>query len=56
MYKEELELKWLILDKFWDWDMWMRLFENRLDRECIIFDILCMYYFGLKGFNMYFYF
>ena len=56
MYKEELEPKWPTPDKFWDWDMWMRLPENRLDRECIIPDISRTYHFGSKGLNMHPYF
>ena len=56
MYKEELEAKWPTPDKFWDWDMWMRLPEIRLDRECIIPDISRTYHFGSKGLNMHPYF
>ena len=56
MYKDELEPKWPTPDKFWDWDMWMRLPENRLDRECIIPDISRTYHFGSKGLNMHPYF
>ena len=56
MYKEELEPKWPTPDKFWDWDMWMRLPENRLERECIIPDISRTYHFGSKGLNMHPYF
>lgn len=56
MYKEELEPKWPTPDKFWDWDMWMRLPENRQERECIIPDISRTYHFGSKGLNMHPYF
>ena len=56
MYKEELEAKWPTPDKFWDWDMWMRLPENRQERECIIPDISRTYHFGSKGLNMHPYF
>ncbi|EDO45785.1 predicted protein [Nematostella vectensis] len=52
MYKDELEPKWPTPDKFWDWDMWMRLPEIRKGRECIIPDISRTYHFGTKGLNM----
>lgn len=56
MYKEELEPQWPTPDKFWDWDMWMRLPEIRKGRECIIPDISRTYHFGTKGLNMHPYF
>jgi len=56
LYKEELETQWPTPDKFWDWDMWMRLPEIRKGRECIIPDISRTYHFGTKGLNMHPYF
>ncbi|OWK04584.1 POMGNT1 [Cervus elaphus hippelaphus] len=38
LYKEELEPKWPTPEKLWDWDMWMRMPEQRRGRECIIPD------------------
>ena len=29
LFKDELEEKWPGSDKFWDWDMWMRMESNR---------------------------
>ena len=56
LYKEELEPKWPTPDKFWDWDMWMRLPEIRLNRECVVPDISRTYHFGSKGLNIHPYF
>ncbi|XP_067020096.1 protein O-linked-mannose beta-1,2-N-acetylglucosaminyltransferase 1-like [Acropora muricata] len=56
LYKEELEPKWPTPDKFWDWDMWMRLPEIRKDRECVIPDVSRTYHFGSKGLNIHPYF
>ena len=56
LYKEELEPKWPTPDKFWDWDMWMRLSEIRKDRECVIPDVSRTYHFGSKGLNIHPYF
>lgn len=52
IFKEELEPNWPGSDKFWDWDMWMRLESNRKGRECIIPDVSRTYHFGAKGLNM----
>ncbi|XP_065655773.1 protein O-linked-mannose beta-1,2-N-acetylglucosaminyltransferase 1 isoform X1 [Hydra vulgaris] len=56
LFKNELEEKWPGSDKFWDWDMWMRLESNRKGRECIIPDVSRTYHFGAKGLNMNSYF
>ena len=56
LFKEELEPNWPGSDKFWDWDMWMRLESNRKGRECIIPDVSRTYHFGAKGLNMNTYF
>ena len=52
LFVDELEQKWPGPDKFWDWDMWMRLDSNRKGRECIIPDVSRTYHFGAKGLNM----
>ncbi|KGL73908.1 Protein O-linked-mannose beta-1,2-N-acetylglucosaminyltransferase 1, partial [Tinamus guttatus] len=52
LYKEELEPKWPTPEKLWDWDMWMRMPEQRKGRECIIPDISRSYHFGIVGLNM----
>jgi len=52
LFLEELEPNWPGSDKFWDWDMWMRMQANRKGRECIIPDISRTYHFGAKGLNM----
>lgn len=56
LFMEELEPNWPGSDKFWDWDMWMRMPQNRKGRECIIPDISRTYHFGAKGLNMNSYF
>lgn len=38
--------------QLWDWDMWMRMPEQRKGRECIIPDISRSYHFGIVGLNM----
>ncbi|KAK6484506.1 protein O-linked-mannose beta-1,2-N-acetylglucosaminyltransferase 1-like [Huso huso] len=52
LYKDELEPKWPTPEKLWDWDMWMRMPEQRKDRECIIPDVSRSYHFGIIGLNM----
>jgi len=52
LYKGELEAKWPAPDVFWDWDMWMRMPNQRRGRECIIPDISRTYHFGAKGLNV----
>ncbi|XP_053177995.1 protein O-linked-mannose beta-1,2-N-acetylglucosaminyltransferase 1 isoform X1 [Scomber japonicus] len=52
LYKDELEPKWPTPEKLWDWDMWMRMPEQRKGRECIIPDISRSYHFGIIGLNM----
>ncbi|EQB77442.1 protein O-linked-mannose beta-1,2-N-acetylglucosaminyltransferase 1 isoform 7 [Camelus ferus] len=52
LYKEELEPKWPTPEKLWDWDMWMRMPEQRQGRECIIPDVSRSYHFGIVGLNM----
>ncbi|XP_024907710.1 protein O-linked-mannose beta-1,2-N-acetylglucosaminyltransferase 1 isoform X2 [Pteropus alecto] len=52
LYKEELEPKWPTPEKLWDWDMWMRMPEQRRGRECVIPDVSRSYHFGIVGLNM----
>uniref|UniRef100_A0A6I8RNW5 Protein O-linked-mannose beta-1,2-N-acetylglucosaminyltransferase n=1 Tax=Xenopus tropicalis TaxID=8364 RepID=A0A6I8RNW5_XENTR len=52
LYKDELEPKWPTPEKLWDWDMWMRMPEQRKDRECLIPDVSRSYHFGIVGLNM----
>uniref|UniRef100_A0A8C0H1L8 Protein O-linked-mannose beta-1,2-N-acetylglucosaminyltransferase n=1 Tax=Chelonoidis abingdonii TaxID=106734 RepID=A0A8C0H1L8_CHEAB len=52
LYKDELEPKWPTPEKLWDWDMWMRMPEQRKGRECIIPDVSRSYHFGIVGLNM----
>ncbi|XP_007569412.1 protein O-linked-mannose beta-1,2-N-acetylglucosaminyltransferase 1 [Poecilia latipinna] len=52
IYKDELEPKWPTPEKLWDWDMWMRMPEQRKGRECIIPDVSRSYHFGIIGLNM----
>uniref|UniRef100_UPI00398E9439 protein O-linked-mannose beta-1,2-N-acetylglucosaminyltransferase 1 isoform X4 n=1 Tax=Pristiophorus japonicus TaxID=55135 RepID=UPI00398E9439 len=39
-------------DQLWDWDMWVRMPEQRKGRECIIPDVSRSYHFGIVGLNM----
>ncbi|KAJ7986264.1 hypothetical protein DPEC_G00338140 [Dallia pectoralis] len=52
LYKDELEPKWPTPEKLWDWDMWMRMPEQRKGRECLIPDVSRSYHFGIIGLNM----
>uniref|UniRef100_A0A8C2V383 Protein O-linked-mannose beta-1,2-N-acetylglucosaminyltransferase n=1 Tax=Chinchilla lanigera TaxID=34839 RepID=A0A8C2V383_CHILA len=52
LYKEELEPKWPTPEKLWDWDIWMRMPEQRRGRECVIPDVSRSYHFGIIGLNM----
>ncbi|XP_055077170.1 protein O-linked-mannose beta-1,2-N-acetylglucosaminyltransferase 1 isoform X1 [Periophthalmus magnuspinnatus] len=52
LYKEELEAKWPTPEKLWDWDMWVRMPEQRRGRECVIPDVSRTYHFGIIGLNM----
>uniref|UniRef100_A0A671SW68 Protein O-linked-mannose beta-1,2-N-acetylglucosaminyltransferase n=1 Tax=Sinocyclocheilus anshuiensis TaxID=1608454 RepID=A0A671SW68_9TELE len=52
LYKDELEPKWPTPEKLWDWDMWMRMPEQRNGRECVIPDVSRSYHFGIIGLNM----
>lgn len=52
LYKDELEPKWPTPEKLWDWDMWMRMPEQRRGRECVIPDVSRTYHFGIIGLNM----
>ncbi|EGD75793.1 histidine-rich glycoprotein [Salpingoeca rosetta] len=52
LYKQELEPRWPGPDKLWDWDMWMRMNENRKDRECIVPDVSRTFHFGATGLNV----
>uniref|UniRef100_A0A8D2KSF4 Protein O-linked-mannose beta-1,2-N-acetylglucosaminyltransferase n=1 Tax=Varanus komodoensis TaxID=61221 RepID=A0A8D2KSF4_VARKO len=52
LYKDELEPKWPAPEKLWDWDMWMRMPEQRKGRECLIPDVSRSYHFGIVGLNM----
>lgn len=54
--QDELQSKWPSADKLWDWDMWMRMPEQRRNRECIIPDISRTFHFGASGMNVYDYF
>lgn len=38
--------------QLWDWDMWMRMPEQRKGRECVIPDVSRSYHFGIIGLNM----
>lgn len=38
--------------QLWDWDMWMRMAEQRKGRECVIPDVSRSYHFGIIGLNM----
>ncbi len=55
-HQQQLEPKWPKEDLLWDWDMWMRMDENRKGRECIIPDVSRTYHFGASGVNVYDYF
>uniref|UniRef100_A0A4W3HTK9 Alpha-1,3-mannosyl-glycoprotein 2-beta-N-acetylglucosaminyltransferase n=1 Tax=Callorhinchus milii TaxID=7868 RepID=A0A4W3HTK9_CALMI len=52
LYKDELEPKWPTPEKLWDWDIWLRMPEQRKGRECIVPDISRSYHFGIVGLNM----
>lgn len=52
LYKDELEPRWPTPEKLWDWDMWMRLPEQRRGRECIVPDVSRTFHFGIVGLNM----
>ncbi|CAN9500824.1 unnamed protein product [Ophioblennius macclurei] len=52
LYKDELEPRWPTPEKLWDWDMWMRMPEQRRGRECVIPDVSRTYHFGIVGLNM----
>lgn len=41
-----------VSSQLWDWDMWMRMPEQRKGRECIIPDVSRSYHFGIVGLNM----
>lgn len=47
-----LHLHHLPCPQLWDWDMWMRMPEQRRGRECIIPDVSRSYHFGIVGLNM----
>lgn len=49
---ESLKLRNLVHPQLWDWDMWMRMPEQRRGRECIIPDVSRSYHFGIVGLNM----
>ncbi|XP_016140241.1 protein O-linked-mannose beta-1,2-N-acetylglucosaminyltransferase 1-like [Sinocyclocheilus grahami] len=40
------------VSQLWDWDMWMRMPEQRNGRECVIPDVSRSYHFGIIGLNM----
>lgn len=42
----------ICVPQLWDWDMWMRMPEQRRGRECIIPDVSRSYHFGIVGLNM----
>jgi beta-1,2-N-acetylglucosaminyltransferase len=52
LFVDELRAKWPKPDQFWDWDMWMRMNEQRKGRECIVPDISRTFHFGAHGVNM----
>lgn len=56
LWEGELKSKWFGPDKLWDWDMWMRMPEQRKGRECIIPDTSRTFHFGAKGLNVQQYF
>eukprot|EP00047_Mylnosiga_fluctuans_P014350 m.37711 g.37711 ORF g.37711 m.37711 type:complete len:626 (-) comp5460_c0_seq2:386-2263(-) len=49
---QELEPKWPGADTLFDWDMWMRMPDQRKGRECIIPDVSRTFHFGASGVNM----
>lgn len=49
---ESLNLRNLVHPQLWDWDMWMRMPEQRRGRECVIPDVSRSYHFGIVGLNM----
>lgn len=49
---KSLNLHNLPCPQLWDWDMWMRMPEQRRGRECIIPDVSRSYHFGIVGLNM----
>lgn len=42
----------MLVLQLWDWDMWMRMPEQRKGRECVIPDVSRSYHFGIIGLNM----
>ncbi|XP_065206795.1 protein O-linked-mannose beta-1,2-N-acetylglucosaminyltransferase 1-like isoform X2 [Planococcus citri] len=52
LFEEELEPNWPTVDKYWDWDMWMRSSSVRKDRECIVPEVSRTYHFGSLGLNV----
>eukprot|EP00052_Salpingoeca_macrocollata_P022463 m.195149 g.195149 ORF g.195149 m.195149 type:complete len:454 (+) comp21806_c0_seq2:515-1876(+) len=51
LFKNELEAAWPKEGRF-DWDMWMRMPDQRKGRECVIPDVSRTYHFGASGVNM----
>lgn len=44
LFKEELEPNWPGSDKFWDWDMWMRMDGNRKGKKETFVSVLILLY------------
>ncbi|CAM9255842.1 unnamed protein product, partial [Lampetra fluviatilis] len=56
LYLDQLEPAWPTPEKLWDWDVWMRMPQQRQGRECIIPDVSRTFHFGSLGVNMNAYF
>ncbi|XP_066962133.1 protein O-linked-mannose beta-1,2-N-acetylglucosaminyltransferase 1-like [Macrobrachium rosenbergii] len=53
---EEIIVKWPAHDKFADWDMWMRLQDQRRGRECLLPEVPRTAHFGTHGAHLTAYF
>ncbi|XP_068208619.1 protein O-linked-mannose beta-1,2-N-acetylglucosaminyltransferase 1-like [Palaemon carinicauda] len=53
---EEIIVKWPAHDKFADWDMWMRLPDQRKGRECLLPEVPRTSHFGIYGAHLTAYF
>ncbi|XP_069947627.1 protein O-linked-mannose beta-1,2-N-acetylglucosaminyltransferase 1-like [Cherax quadricarinatus] len=53
---EDIMPNWPAYDKFADWDMWLRLPENKKGRECIVPEVSRTFHFGLTGAHLTAYF
>ncbi|XP_075912954.1 protein O-linked-mannose beta-1,2-N-acetylglucosaminyltransferase 1 isoform X2 [Petromyzon marinus] len=52
LYLDELQPAWPTPEKLWDWDVWMRMPQQRQGRECVIPDVSRTFHFGSLGVNM----